>query len=155
MSKLSFDVIIVADFRFPGGTSSAVAAEIRALHRGNHSVALYQLNSPILTNVRPWNERVLALVENGNAVVLPPNAAASCHVLLVHSPWLFTEAQAEQPQIKSNLRILITHHTPTDANGRLNYDPAIVDRHACRAFGRPFFWAPISPVVVTRSSARG
>lgn len=141
-----FDVIIVADFRFPGGTSSAVAAEIRALHQGGFSVALYQMNSPILTSARSWNDRICRRVEAEQAVVLRPGEAASCDLLLAHSPWLFTRPQPEQPRIEAGLRILVAHHTPTDAKGRLNYDPELVNRNACRAFGSPFYWAPISPV---------
>ncbi len=146
MTKPNFDVIIVADFRFPGGTSSAVAAEIRALHEGGFGVALYQVNSPILTGLRKWNGRICARVAAGDAKVLRPGDAASCGVLLAHSPWLFTQPQPKQPQIEAGLRVLIAHHTPTDARGRLNYDPKVVDRNACRAFGSPFYWAPISPV---------
>lgn len=146
MAKPSFDVIIVADFRFPGGTSSAVAAEVRALHQGSHNVALYQMNAPILTGLAPWNDRVMALVKDGDAVVLPADAEASCHVLLIHSPWLFVEAPAQRLRITSSLTILVTHHAPTDARGRLNYDPSIVDRHASEYFSGPILWAPISPV---------
>jgi hypothetical protein len=146
MTGQSFDVIIVGDFRFPGGTSSAVASEVRALRQGDHRVALYQLNSSILAEGRAWNDRIFALVEDGSAAVLPPDAAACCHVLFVHSPWLFVQPPEKQAQIKSGLRVLVTHHTPTDGNGHLNYDPAVVDRHAEQAFGGPFVWAPISPV---------
>lgn len=146
MTSPSFDVIIVADLRFPGGTSSAVAAEVRALRMGKHSVGLYQLNSAILRRDRPWNERIRSLVQDGDAVIVPPGAPASSHVLLAHSPWLFIQPQPEQPQIDAGLRLLVAHHTPTDANGSLNYDPMVVDRHAAGAFGQPFIWAPISPV---------
>lgn len=146
MTRSNFDVIIVADFRFPGGTSSAVAAEIRALHEGGFSVALFQANSPILERTRQWNDIVLARVDAGQAAVLRPGEPAACDVLLAHSPWLFTRPQPEQPQIEAALRVLIAHHTPTDATGRLNYDPELVSGNACRAFGSPFYWAPISPV---------
>ncbi|MGZ5374786.1 MAG: hypothetical protein ACXWDK_11020, partial [Aeromicrobium sp.] len=146
MTRSSFDVIITADFRFPGGTSSAVAAEISALRKGGHSVGLYQLNSAILIRDRPWNACIRSLVEHGDVEVLPSGTRASAHVLLAHSPWLFLQPQPEQRHIDSGLRLLIAHHTPTDANGRLNYDPGQVDRHAARAFGQPFIWAPVSPV---------
>lgn len=146
MTATHFDVIIVADFRFQGGTSSAVAAEIAALKRGGHSVALYQMNAPMLTSLHRWNERIQALVEESDVVVLPAETVAKCNVLLIHSPWLFVEATRKRPQIKAALRILIAHHAPTNANGRLNYDPFVVHRHATRCFGGPIVWAPISPV---------
>lgn len=146
MSKASFDVIIVGDFRYPGGTSSAVAAEVRALRQSNRRVGLYQMNSPTLRAPRGWNERILTLADNGDAVVLPPGAAATCDIMLAHSPWLFIQPQPEQRQIEAKLRLLVAHHTPTDAKGRLNYDPALVDRHAACVFGQPLIWAPVSPV---------
>lgn len=150
-----FDVIIAADFRFPGGTSSAVAAEIRALRLGGHSVGLCQMDSPILRSVRQWNERILALVEGGDAIVLASNATACCRVLLAHRPWLFAQRQAERPKVESKVRILVAHHSPTDATGRLNYDPDAIDRHAAEAFGGGLVWAPISPVCRDSFSAAG
>lgn len=146
MTKQIFDVIIVADFRFPGGTSSAVAAEIRALRQGGYSVALYQIDAPILTNIERWNDRITGLVDAGDAVVLPADSEASCRVLLIHSPWLFVEAPKQRPRLESSLNILVAHHTPTDARGRLNYDAVLVEHNASKAFGGPVVWAPISPV---------
>jgi hypothetical protein len=59
---------------------------------------------------------------------------------------LFAQRQANRLRIESELRILVTHHSPTDATGRLNYDPETVDRYAAEALGGRPVWAPISPV---------
>jgi hypothetical protein len=48
--------------------------------------------------------------------------------------------------LRAPVRILVAHHPPVDARGRLYYDPRAVERHARRAFGGSFVWAPISPV---------
>ena len=60
----TFDVVIVGDFRFPGGTSTAIAAEIRALRFGSHTVGLYQMNAPILQSLTDWNSRITAFIDS-------------------------------------------------------------------------------------------
>ena len=76
----------------------------------------------------------------------PPTRRQTAMFCLSIVPGSLQKLKQNSHRSNWDFRILITHHTPTDANGRLNYDPAIVDRHATRMFGRPLFWAPISPI---------
>lgn len=142
----SFDVVIVGDFRFPGGTSSAIAGEIRALRLGGFAVGLYQMNAPVLQTLTEWNTKITVLIDGGEVRVIAPGDPARCVALFVHSPWLFAEPQADRPRIEAGLRILVAHHAPADAKGDLYYDPAVIERHASQALGGPIVWAPISPV---------
>ena len=48
-----FDVLIVGDFSFPGGTSAAIAEEIRAQSEAGYRSGLIQRRSPILRQERP------------------------------------------------------------------------------------------------------
>jgi glycosyltransferase involved in cell wall biosynthesis len=140
-----FDVLLVGDFRFQGGTSAAIAHELRALRSTNHSVGLYHVNSAYLGTKRvAWHEDIMAEVDRGGLDVVSEGAAAEASVLFTHSPWILR--RISPARLTARLRILVAHHPPADARGRLYYDPRTIERHARRAFGGDFVWAPISPV---------
>jgi hypothetical protein len=139
------DVLIVGDFRFPGGTSAAIAHELRALRSTDHSVGLYHVNSAYLSaKPIPWHRDIEAEAHRGGLHVLADGTAAQASVMFVHSPWILP--RLSPTQLTAAVRILVVHHPPADAHGRLYYDPRTVERHARRAFGGNFVWAPISPV---------
>ena len=149
-----FDVLIVGDFRFPGGTSTAIAHELRALRSTDHSVGLYHVNSAYLkAKPIPWHRDIVAEVDRGALHVLADGSAAEASVIFVHSPWILP--QMSPTRLRAPLRILVGHHLAADARGRLYYDPRAVERHARRAFGGSFVWAPISPVCRDAFDAAG
>jgi hypothetical protein len=149
-----FDVLIVGDFRFPGGTSAAIAHELRALRSTNHSVGLYHVKSAYLSAKRTaWHPDLAAEVDHGGLQVLAENAAAEASVIFVHSPWVLR--QIAPTQLRAPVRILVAHHPPADARGQLYYDARALERHARSAFGGRFVWAPISPVCRDAFDAAG
>jgi hypothetical protein len=149
-----FDVLIVGDFRFPGGTSAAVAHELRALRSTNHSVGLYHVNSAYLgTKPVAWHQDIVAEVNRGSLDVVADGAAAEASVIFVHSPWVLR--QISRTRLNARIRILVAHHPPADARGRLYYDPRVTERHARKALGGNFIWAPISPVCRDAFDAAG
>jgi hypothetical protein len=151
---IHFDILIIGDFRFPGGTSAAIAHELRALRSTNHSVGLYHVNSAYLSAKRiAWHQDIVAEVNRGGLHVLPEDAAAEAHVIFVHSPWILPEIS--RTYLRASVRILVAHHPPLDARGRLYYDPRAIERQADRAFGGGFVWAPISPVCRDAFDAAG
>jgi hypothetical protein len=140
-----FDLLIVGDFRFPGGTSAAIAHELRALRSTNYLVGLYHIDSAYLSAKRiPWHHDILAEVNRGGLDVLAQGAAAEARVIFVHSPWILPHISPTR--LRAPIRILVAHHAPVDRRGRLYYDPRAIQRHAAKAFGGGFVWAPISPV---------
>jgi hypothetical protein len=140
-----FDVLIVGDFRFPGGTSAAIAHELRALRSTSHTVGLYHVSSAYLGR-KPvsWHQEIVAEIERGAVPVIPEGAAAEASVMFVHSPWVLRKMAPTR--LRAPLRVLVAHHPPVDARGRLYYDPRVVERSARSAFGGSLVWAPISPV---------
>jgi hypothetical protein len=149
-----FDILIVGDFRFQGGTSVAIAHELRALRSTDHSVGLYHVNSAFLRAKQlPWHQDIVAEVNRGGFHVLSECAAAEAGVIFLHSPWILP--QMIPTQLRARVRILVAHHPPVDARGRLYYDPLSIERDARRAFGGDFVWAPISPVCRDAFDAAG
>lgn len=143
---MRYDIVVIGDFRFPGGTSTAVAAELRALASTEYSVALYHQPVPQLT--RPdstWNAQVRAEIERHRFPIISPGEAVDATLVVAHSPWLFTRRPEIVPAIRSRLRLLVVHALPTDARGRLLYDPWTIDARAQEALGGTIVWAPNSP----------
>ena len=142
-----FDMIIVADFRFPGGTSTAIADEVRAARAAGLKLGALQWDAPLFARSnRPRHPRLQDLVDRGEIVMLTASQHAQTPLLVVHNPYIMTRAGMPLARIEADTRIMVAHQTPTDARGRLYYDPWQVEKHAAAAFGGPFVWAPISPV---------
>jgi hypothetical protein len=148
-----FDVLILGDLRFPGGTSAAIAHELRALRSAGYSVGLYHVESAYLRKKTDWQKEIVAELHHGAAEVIPADGKAEGKVLFVHSPWVLPKMAPTQ--LSAPIRILVAHHPPVDARGRLYYDPWLVQRHARTAFGKNLIWAPISPVCRDAFDAAG
>jgi glycosyltransferase involved in cell wall biosynthesis len=115
---------------------------------------LYHVNSAYLGTKRvAWHEDIMAEVDRGGLDVVSEGAAAKASVLFTHSPWILR--RISPTRLTARLRILVAHHPPADARGRLYYDPRTIERHARRAFGGDFVWAPISPVCRAAFDAAG
>jgi hypothetical protein len=113
-----FDVLIVGDFRFPGGTSTAIAHELRALRSTDHSVGLYHVNSAYLkAKPIPWHRDIVAEVNRGALNVLADGSAAEVSAMFVHSPWILP--RISPTRLRASVRILVGHHPPVDARSRL------------------------------------
>jgi hypothetical protein len=140
-----FDILVVGDLRFPGGTSAAIAHELRALRSTDYSVGLYHVNSAYLkAKSTGWHQEILAEIDRGAVHVVTEGAAAEADVLFVHSPWILR--QIAPTRLRAPVRILVAHHPPADAHGRLYYDWRTIERRGRKAFGGNLVWAPISPV---------
>ncbi|MBK1667581.1 hypothetical protein CKO28_05985 [Rhodovibrio sodomensis] len=141
-----FDLIFVADLRFPGGTSTAIAHEIRAAHAAGYSVGLYQVNAPLFgSKPRPVHPHVQAEITRGRATEIPERATAEARLLVVHNPYILARAPRVRPNLRAERRVMVAHQPPADRQGRWYYDAWRIDAIAREAFGGAFVWAPISP----------
>jgi hypothetical protein len=128
-----FDIVIVGDFRFraalPGGRPRVAGAAVdQPCRRAVNSAYL----GPKLVG---WHQAIVAEVDRGGLHVLPEEAAAEAHVIFVHSPWILP--RISRTRLRAPIRILVAHHPPVDARGRLYYDPRAIERqHIRRWTGR-------------------
>ena len=59
-----YDIVLLSDFRFPGGTSSAIAEEIKANAAAGYRTALVQIEAPNLTFPFPINPKIRTLIDD-------------------------------------------------------------------------------------------
>jgi hypothetical protein len=81
-----YDVVLLSDFRFPGGTSSAIAEEIKANAGAGYRTALVQLEATNLTFPFPINPKIRALIDDRSADLIGPEARIDARLALIHNP---------------------------------------------------------------------
>lgn len=142
-----FDIVLLSDFRFSGGTSAAVAEEIRAAHGAGYNVGLVALEAANLTTPLPLNPRLRALIEDGACSVVPPREPVEARLAQLHNPYAAVLLPWESVRLRADQRMVVVQHPPTEADGKPYYDLAQVRRNAEEILGGTAVWAPVGPLV--------
>lgn len=145
MSIPYFDIIALADSRFPGGTSSALCREIDALTAGGLRVALAPVRSPIFRRGEAVHPELARRIASGALPVVGNGEEAECGLLVAHNPMVFEQPPAISAGLRPSARILVVHQAPVTGDGRLLFDPLAVDATLEGAFGGPWHWAATGP----------
>ena len=142
-----FDIVLAGDFRLIGGTSSAIAAEIRAYVSAGLKVGLLPLHAHFFPAGQPVHQEISRLIADHSITVLRAGGDnCTCTLLLLHNPIVLQNAPLEAVNLRSKYRLIIAHHVPQTRTGALNYEPWDIEARVCRAYGGGAIWAPISPV---------
>lgn len=141
------DVLMVGDFRFPGGTSTAVAAEVRALHAAGYRVALLPYAGGFLSWTRGFHPAIRALIDTGEACLVAPGVAIQTRLACFNHPACFERLPAEPVLIEADHAVLVVHHPPVDAQGDSQYNMAQVTSVLDQLVTCPVPWAPVGPKV--------
>lgn len=143
---MQVDVLYVGDFRFPGGTSTSIASEARALAAAGYRLGLLSIATSPLSDIRPIHPEISALAENGLARFVPPRQPVTAELTLLQHPLSFEQLPAVPPLVTSHRCLMIVHHPAVDAAGVAQYDTAQVAALVEALFG-PVTWAPVGPKV--------
>jgi UDP:flavonoid glycosyltransferase YjiC (YdhE family) len=141
------EVLLVSDFRFPGGTSHSVAEEIAAQAQAGWSTGLVHLNGSLLTKVRPVNFRIREQLRRGRARLLLDDRLIRTKVVVARHPAVLETAADQLPPIETEHVVVVANAPPIDIDGYRHYRPSVVDRIARERFGVDPIWAPIGPLV--------
>jgi UDP:flavonoid glycosyltransferase YjiC (YdhE family) len=142
-----FDVVIAADPRFPGGTSTATLGDARALRRMGLSVALLPVASAVLRETRPPHPRLMEGLAAAGVTLLDPAVPATTDLVLVTHPSLFPHMPARPLMLATSAVVLVANHPPRLGRGSPEYDPAAALDMLELIFGAPAMIAPVSPLV--------
>ena len=63
MSRPRYDLVVLADLRFPGGTSTALATEIRTQAAAGYRTGLVHVKGPVLRLPHPFHPEFRALLD--------------------------------------------------------------------------------------------
>lgn len=147
-SSRQYDVAILSDFRYPGGTSASVAEEIRAQARAGLSTVLVHVRSPLLKSSRTFNPRIVDCLRDHDAELALPGDSISARVLIIRQPRIFTADLEPVPQVQADEVVMVINQGPRDVAGaRDYYDMNEVRRRVERYFGDRVRWVTIGPLV--------
>jgi hypothetical protein len=136
-------VALLIEPRFPGGTSGAVAAEIRAL-AGHADLTVFGLDTAMFRN-RPANPAVLgALSELGLPLVAQP-AVVHADTIVLHNPSCLKFDARLGPRLSAARTLVVTHENFERPGGTEAFDVShclgLIDR---QCVGGERLLAPVS-----------
>lgn len=143
-----YDILMVSDFRFPGGTSASLAEEIRAQATAGYRTGLVQVNGPLVAGIKGFNRRIRHCIESGIATLVPPSTAVEARLAVLRHPAVFDAFPGVPPVIRADRVVLVANQAPHDIAGQQPYyDVRRVDRAVRQWMGCAITWAPIGPLV--------
>ena len=147
----TFDILVVADCRFAGGTTAALVNDVQAFSRMGAKVGLLFVRSSYLDDSRdPPNPKALELLDLPGVVALKDGDTAQAPVAFLHHPLVFFRGIEERATLSARHSVVVTHHTPFRADGSLEYDPVITARRVRQALNLSPWFAPVSGVIRTQ-----
>jgi len=143
----ALDVVIVSDPRFSGGTSSAMAEEIRTLTEAGRKVGFWRVSTPWWRDDdREVHPLLQAHIDAGRVRIIDPTETVRVPLVLAEHPVVFRRLpRGRWPRLVADLAVIVGHHPVTGPDGRLIYDPWWITRNCRRLFTAPVVWGPISP----------
>lgn len=140
-----FDILVVADARFSGGSTAALVADVTAMAKLGASVGLIFVRSGYLDDARdPENPKALALADLDGVTRLSPEQAARGDLAFLHHPLVFFRGIEERLRLTARRSLIIAHHAPFRADGSMEWDPVATLRRVKKSTGLSAWFAPIS-----------
>lgn len=148
-TRQRFDVILVSDFRLPGGTTQCNLHYLQALREAGYSVARVHWGRYDVEPRDSGRGKIDRACRELGVVPLVHGEEASCRLLLIHHPPVMMWQPDAVPSIHAERIALVANQSSQRVkNGPHElYEPATVQARVEENFGRQGIWIPISPVV--------
>ncbi|ESY08613.1 hypothetical protein X753_00345 [Mesorhizobium sp. LNJC399B00] len=142
-----FDIVFVADVRFEGGTSTAIALEMKCAARMGLRIGLLMVKGPLLGLPFPVHPHIRAILDSGLAERLDPDVRISATLVIIHHPTIMENRPTRPIRIRSDRVVVVLHHPCYDRKYAVQYDLPRIVRNCFDAFGSEIHLAPVSSVV--------
>jgi glycosyltransferase involved in cell wall biosynthesis len=150
-----FDIVHAADLSFPGGTSSALRAELKAAKLFGLSTAVVPFIGRRGDFVRPFEKRTAKLIDALDVTWFSGDHVATCDILYANHPQVFEHMPASAVRVRPQRAVCVVHHPPFDGDWKQQYDFEVVERNLERLFGAPVTFAPVGPKVRAQFESLG
>lgn len=148
LSQDDYDVVMVSDLRFPGGTSASLAEEVKAQARAGYRTALVHVPGRLVAGRRALNEKLAGCIREGLADLVLAPRRIHARLLVMRHPAVFSEGGGYVPEIRAEAKVMIVNQAPSDAStSRPFYDVPQVAARIEKSFGPGTTWIPIGPLV--------
>ncbi|PWV44381.1 hypothetical protein BDW27_12642 [Nocardiopsis sp. L17-MgMaSL7] len=112
-----FDVVLMSDFRLPGGSTGSNLQEITAQRDAGLTTGL--VHHPVLRadQSRGVNPKILAAVDNDRVRFVAPDERVTCDLLVVRFPLIGQRPMDVLPTVDAARRIVVLNQTPNRRYG--------------------------------------
>lgn len=142
-----YDVLIISDFRLPGGTNHSTAQEL-AVHKSNGlRTGLVQSNSRLTSRALPWASVIIDEIVPGQIEPVPPGANARARVALLRHPIAVESMPELSHRISVDSALVVANQPALKPDGTPEYDAKSITGIVRDRLGVSPKWAPIGPVV--------
>ena len=142
-----YDIVVIGDLRFPGGTASGAAEQIRAQAKASYRTALIHLKGPVLKYPHPFNPNIRRCIDEGLAELVDPDVAIEAPLALAYHPQIFTHLPHRPLRVTAETKLLVINHPLVDGYGEPFYDWAAINANVQESLGGGVEWAPVGPLV--------
>ena len=137
-------VALLVEPRFPGGTSGAVAAEIRAL-APHVSLSVVALGTRMFRN-RPVHPEIVRALDETGLRLLPEPPVLHADTIVLHNPSALKFEPRLAPRLSAGRLVVVTHENFLRPGGPEAFDVGrCLDLVAARSVGGAHLLAPVSP----------
>jgi hypothetical protein len=144
---LHFDLVHACDPRFRGGTAAALRGEVAAAAAWGVRAAVQPFLALSGGSLLSYDPRLTGLLDLTGIPLLDAETPATCDILLAHHPLVFQHMADRPVRLRPSRVVLVLHHPPFDASGKVQYDLDRVMRALERLYAAPVFLAPVSGAV--------
>lgn len=149
-----YDCLVVADKRFSGGSTSALATDVTAMSALGLRVGLVFVRSAYLDDNRdPPNPKAEQLIELPGVTLHSLTRPAHAKLAFLHHPLVFARGIEERGRLSADRAVIVAHHLPFRPDGSLEYNPVEAVRKARSALGFQAWIAPVSGLVRAQTAA--
>lgn len=149
------DVVIISDFRLPGGTTASIAEEVRAQSAAGIRTALIHTQSAVTSTAAGFSRHIRRVLGLSGVTIVSPRATLHARLLVIRHPRVIETAAAQFSGITAEEVVIVANHPAVDAEGNRQYGVAEATAAARRLFDVEPEWAPISPVVRSSIGQQG
>ncbi|MGA9277042.1 MAG: hypothetical protein WBV89_08810, partial [Ilumatobacter sp.] len=142
----TLDVLVIAELRFSGGTSTSLVEELRAARAAGYEVGVLHVASPRLGPAGVIHPGLRRLLDDGVAHLVLPGEAVRAPLTIVKHPMVFAVSLGAALPVDTDRIIVTVGQVPADA-AEVYYDPQQVDSHIVEALGVRPSWAPVTATV--------
>lgn len=118
-----YDVALITDLRFPGGTGSSNATEIDIQHKAGLSTVLFHAPSSQIPSKRGhFSAKIAACLNNGQADLRPNFAKTYAPLTIIRHPTVANTRQFLPSNLKTDRVVVVINHPALRGNGVVDYE---------------------------------
>jgi UDP:flavonoid glycosyltransferase YjiC (YdhE family) len=145
--SMEFDILYLADLRFPGGTSTSLKYDLRACRQARLRAGIIPLCSPLFARNRILNTSLLDEIAATGTVIVPRNERPRSRIALFYHPTLLDKRVQCRTRFDADACHLVVHQTTRNRDGKRTFPTDHWFALASDWYGHELKLLPVSDIV--------